>query len=49
MLSGKELFGLTPRVTFGEIVTGRSRAHMLAEIEQAACRTLHQHMIWAQV
>jgi hypothetical protein len=49
MLSGKELFGLTPRVTFGEIITGRNHEHMLAEIEQAARRTLHQHMNWKLV
>jgi len=49
MLSGRELFGLTPRVTFGEVVTGRSHEHILAEIEQAACRTLNQHMAWSHV
>jgi len=49
MLSGKELFGLTPRVTFGEIIAGRNHEHMLVEIEQAARRTLNQHMAWAQV
>jgi hypothetical protein len=49
MLSGKELFGLTPRVTFGEIIAGRSHEHMLVEIEQAARRTLNQHMAWAEV
>lgn len=49
MLSGKEIFGLMPRVTFGEIVAGKSHEHMLAEIEQAARRTLHQHMTRAQV
>jgi hypothetical protein len=49
MLSGRELFGLTPRVTFGEIIAGRNHEHMLVEIEQAAHRTLNQHMAWAQV
>jgi len=49
MLSGKEIFGLMPRVTFGEIVAGKSHEHMLAEIEQAARRTLHKHMKRAQV
>jgi len=49
MLSGRELFGLTPRVTFGEVITGRSHEHMLAEIEQAACRTLDKHMAWSHV
>ena len=48
MLSGKQLFDLTPRITFGELVHG-THEHMLAEIEQAACRTLAQHMTWAHV
>jgi Acyltransferase len=49
MLSGRELFGLTPRVTFGEVVTGESREHILAKIEGAARRTLNRHMAWAHV
>lgn len=49
MLAGKELFGLTPRVTFGEIVRGHDNEHMLAEIEGAARRTLHEHMAWEHV
>ncbi|MCK6539526.1 MAG: 1-acyl-sn-glycerol-3-phosphate acyltransferase [Anaerolineales bacterium] len=49
MLSGRELFGLTPRVTFGEVITGENHEHILADIEQAARRQLHQHMAWGQV
>lgn len=49
MLSGREIFGLTPRITFGEILAGKNHEHMLAEIEGAARRTLHQHMGWAHV
>jgi len=49
MLSGREIYGLTPRVTFGEVVKGNSHEHMLAEIEQAACRTLTHHMTWEHV
>ena len=49
MLAGRELFGLTPRVTFGEIVKGSSHEHMLAEIEEAAQRTLAQHLAWKPV
>ncbi len=45
-LSGKELFGLTPRVTFGEVVAGETHAHVLAEISAAARRTLKKHMAW---
>jgi len=49
MLSGKEIFDLTPRITFGEMIAGKNHEHMLAEIEQAARRTLYQHMTWVQV
>lgn len=49
MLAGKEIFGLTPRVTFGEIIHGASRSHTLAEIEHAARRTLHTHLTWKTV
>ena len=49
MLSGKEIFGLIPRITFGELIAGKNHEHMLAEIEQAAHRTLYQHMTWTQV
>lgn len=49
MLTGKEIFGLVPRVTFGEVVKGNNREHMLAEIEQAAYRTLARHMEWKHV
>jgi hypothetical protein len=45
-LSGKELFGLTPRVTFGEVVEGRTNAHVLSEVGAAARRTLDKHMTW---
>ena len=45
-LSGKELFGLTPRVTFGEIVAGATNQHVLAEVSAAARRTLEKHMEW---
>ncbi len=49
MLAGRELFSLTPRVTFGEIVTGINHEHILADIEHAARRTLRQHTSWGQV
>jgi hypothetical protein len=39
--SGKELFGLRPRVTFGELLAGGAT---LAEIEDAARRTLEKHL-----
>ena len=45
-LSGKELFGLTPRVTFGEIVKGATNAHVLEDVSAAARRTLEKHMEW---
>jgi hypothetical protein len=40
-LSGKEIFGLRPRVTFGELLAGGTT---LAEIEDAARRTLAKHL-----
>ncbi|HUE98584.1 MAG TPA: hypothetical protein VMN99_04980, partial [Anaerolineales bacterium] len=49
VMSGRQIFNLTPRVTFGEIISGNSHEHMLAEIEQAARRTLERHMTWAHV
>lgn len=49
MLSGKELFGLTPRVTFGELIGGNNHSGMLARIEHAARRTLQFHMTWRHV
>jgi hypothetical protein len=49
MLAGKELYGLTPRVTFGDVIAGGDHEHILAEIEQAARRTLRQHMAWKHV
>lgn len=48
-LTGRETFGLTPRVTFGEVIGGENHAHTLAEIEHAARRTLQSHMTWTQV
>ena len=44
MVSGREIFGLTPRVTFGEVVSGTNHTNVLADIEHAARRTLGQHM-----
>lgn len=49
MVSGRQVFNLTPRVTFGELLSGKDHEPMLAEIEQAARRTLHRHMAWAHV
>ena len=49
ILSRRQIFDLTPRVTFGEILTGNNHEHMLAEVEQAACRTLEKHMSWKYV
>lgn len=44
MLSGKEIFGLRPQVTFGEIISSVNGQNLLGEIEQAARRTLHRHL-----
>jgi hypothetical protein len=44
ILSGKELFGLTPRVTFGEVLSSANHQNILSEIEQSARRTLNRHL-----
>lgn len=44
VLSGKELFGLKPNVSFGELLSGTNPGHVLPEIELAARRTLVNHM-----
>ena len=49
ILSGRQAFDLTPRVTFGEVLTGNHHEHVLAEVEQAACRTLARHMAWKHI
>jgi Acyltransferase len=49
ILSGRQTFDLTPRVTFGEVLTASNHDHLLAEVEQAACRTLEKHMAWKHV
>jgi hypothetical protein len=46
MLSGVETFGLTPRVTFGETITGRDHAHVLEQVAGAAQHTLEGHLAW---
>jgi hypothetical protein len=44
VLSGKDVFGLIPRVTFGELLSGTTHELVLAEIERAARSTLATHM-----
>jgi hypothetical protein len=44
ILHGRELYGLTPRVTFGELLSSAKRQTILLEIEQSARRVLAQHM-----
>lgn len=48
-LSGNELFGLIPKVTFGEILEGLNPDSLLAEIERAARRTLERHLSQFQI
>ena len=43
-LAHKELFGLRPRLTFGEVLAGLEPDQVLQEVEQAAGRTLQQHL-----
>lgn len=42
--SGRELFGLHPRITFGELLSGADPHRLLDSVEQAARRTLARHM-----
>jgi hypothetical protein len=44
ILSGREMFGLTPHVTFGEILSGEDHQIVLSEVEHAARLTLTRHM-----
>jgi len=46
MLSGRETFGLTPRVTFGEVITDASHERVLEQVAGAARHTLKQHLAW---
>jgi hypothetical protein len=48
VVSGKELFGLKPRVTFGELLAVNNQKTTLAEIEDAAKRTLVKHLSFDQ-
>jgi hypothetical protein len=48
-ITGKEVFGLTPRVTFGSLISakakyGTDREHMLQTITQSAHHVLEMHM-----
>lgn len=47
MIAGKEIFGLTPRVTFGDLISVENtldRSHMLQTITQSAYNALKIHM-----
>lgn len=48
MIAGKELFGLTPRVTFGDLISAENttdREHILETITQSAHKVLKTHMV----
>jgi hypothetical protein len=44
ILCGRELYGLTPRVTFGELLASAKPQNVLLEIERSARRVLAQHL-----
>jgi hypothetical protein len=46
VLAGKELFGLRPKVTFGEVISSVDGQSLQSEIEHAARRALQQHLFW---
>ncbi len=48
MITGKETFGLSPRVTFGDVVSAENttdREHMLQTITRSAHNVLKSHMV----
>jgi len=45
ILSGRETFGLTPRVTFGEVIEG-AQQRVLDTVHHAARRVLQGHLAW---
>jgi hypothetical protein len=50
MIAGNEVFGLTPRVTFGHLVSAENtgdREHMLQRITEAAHHVLNMHIAYA--
>ena len=49
VLSGKELNGLKPQVTFGEILSETNGQKVLAQIERAARNTLQQHISYFRI
>jgi len=49
LLTGREIFGLNPRVTFGEVICGDNHKHPLTKIERAAHLTLQNHVRWVHV
>jgi hypothetical protein len=46
VLSGQEIFGLKPQVTFGNVISGKTHQHILDEISDAAQQTLQKHLAW---
>ena len=47
ILTGRELFGLSPRATFGEVLSSVDHRCVLAEVEGAVRRTLVRHLSWS--
>lgn len=47
VMTDRECFGMTPRITFGEMVAGAHPEHVLQQVEAAANRTLRKHLAWA--
>lgn len=49
VLSGKELFGLKPRVTFGELISSTKEQNVLTLVERAARITIQRHLSYFQI
>jgi len=43
-ITGKELYGLRPRVTFGELLSTATHGEVMPEIQRSALRTLQFHL-----
>ena len=46
VLTRRETFGLSPRITFGEILASLDPQQVLSKVEQAAGHTLARQLEW---
>jgi hypothetical protein len=46
IITGEEIFGLRSRVSFGEVISGKTHRHIVDDIADAAQHTLEGHLTW---